>query len=300
MTVTIVIPTFRRGSAVQSLVESLVTGSRQPDEIVVVDNDPEDSCPNIDGQGIDVEIVRARMGINLSAARNAGWRAATSDLCLFIDDDNIVEPDMLELLVGAFDDSGAAFVAPVNLISDTDVVWTAGVTRNLWTGKTTFSGRGALRVELDIANANIMEAPNAFVVRRSVLERLSGFDEDRFPFHNEDADLQMRIAALGLHGKIIVNAFIHHYNEAVQNFTEELLRAYSHHGAARIKGTARSRVRFHRLYGTGPQRACALCLFIPLWFLFIAVGVVVHPGSVRTRIAIVSALVSGLVDGYRR
>ncbi len=54
------------------------------------------------GQGSARPVVQAGLGISVAGARNVGWRDATSDLCIFIDDDNRVEHDTIAELARAF------------------------------------------------------------------------------------------------------------------------------------------------------------------------------------------------------
>ncbi len=81
--------------------DSLFRQTRPADEVIVVDNN------STDGSG---DLVRARPEPTLrcltertggvAAARNAGVAAASSELCAFVDDDEIAPPDWLERLTG--------------------------------------------------------------------------------------------------------------------------------------------------------------------------------------------------------
>ena len=179
-TISIVIPTFRRPEMLQSLLKSLSQGTRIPDEVVVVDNDPDASANPGSIDGLNVRVIHAGLGISLAGARNVGWRSAASDLCFFIDDDNVVEPDAVDSLAEAFLNDNVGLAGPVILAGDSNTIWCAGIARSPWTGQT----RCILGGEHDAPSDSMWatdDMPDAFMVRRSVLETLDGFDEEKFP-----------------------------------------------------------------------------------------------------------------------
>ena len=201
----VVIPTFRRPEMLQSLLVSLSRGTRVPDEVIVVDNDPEQSAHPAPVAGLNVRVLHAGLGISLAGARNAGWRSAGSDICFFIDDDNIVDADAVGALAEACHDSTVGLAAPVVFAGDSGTIWCAGITRSLWTGQT----RCILGGESDAPADSVWDTddmPDAFAVPRTVLERLDGFDETHFPIHYDESDFTARIRSLGLHNVVVGNA----------------------------------------------------------------------------------------------
>src|SRR5271169_3009077 len=141
-TIAVVIPTFRRSTLLKALLGSLREGSRIPDEVIVVDNDPERSAYPDPVPGLVVRVVHVGLGLNLAGARNAGWRSADSDLCVFIDDDNVVEREAISELARPFDSSQIGFAGPVIYAGDTGAVWCGGIRRSGWTGVTRCLLRG--------------------------------------------------------------------------------------------------------------------------------------------------------------
>lgn len=67
-TVAVVIPTFRRSEMLNALLRSLREGSRVPDEVIVVDNDPERSANPDPIPGLVVRVVHVGLGLNLAGA----------------------------------------------------------------------------------------------------------------------------------------------------------------------------------------------------------------------------------------
>ena len=105
MSVSVILPTFRRPDGLRAALASLMAQSRQPDEIIIVDNDPAGSA----AQGVAnaravarckvVYVHEARPGV--ANARNAGWAAATGRYIAFLDDDEIASAGWLEALLAS-------------------------------------------------------------------------------------------------------------------------------------------------------------------------------------------------------
>ena len=100
--VSVVVPTHDRAGLVLATIESARRQTRPPREIVVVDDgstdDTEQRLAPLAADGRIRYVRQANAG--LSAARNTGLAAATSDWVLFVDDDDLLLPDALERLAG--------------------------------------------------------------------------------------------------------------------------------------------------------------------------------------------------------
>ncbi len=297
-TVSVVIPTFRRPELLQALLVSLSAGSRIPDEVIVVDNDPERSAFPEPLPRLPVRVVHAGLGISVSGARNAGWRSTVSDVCIFIDDDNVVERDAVAELARVFRQRDVGLASPVVFAGDSGVVWCAGITRSRWTGRT----RCILGGESIMPAASTWhtdEMPDAFAVPRAVLEKVDGFDEQRFPIHFEESDLDARIAELGLQTIVVRDAKVRHYGWVGVSPGVAMVRATANHGVDRVHQMALSRVRFHILHTSGFPRWSTVGLFLPIWFALTSLGCLGADGSWRTRWATVRAVAAGMQAGYR-
>lgn len=296
-TVTVVIPTFRRPEMLQSLLVSLSRGTRVPDEVIVVDNDPEQSAHPAGVAGLNVRVLYAGLGISLAGARNAGWRAAGSDVCFFIDDDNVVESGAVAGLAEACNDSAVGLAAPVVFAGDSGTIWCAGITRSLWTGQT----RCILGGESDAPDDSVWDTddmPDAFAVPRKVLETLEGFDEKNFPIHYDESDFTARIRALGLHNIVVGNARVRHYGWVGVSPGSAMVRAAGSHGPDRVRQMAISRIRFHMMHSSGLQRVTALGFFLPVWVGLTAIGCLKADATWRVRLATARAVASGVLAGY--
>ena len=297
-TVAVVIPTFRRPEMLKNLLVSLSQGLRIPDEVIVVDNDPNGSAhPNV-VSGLPLSVIHAGLGLSVAGARNAGWRAASSDVVVFIDDDNVVEPDAIGRLVDALGPGGIGLAGPVIYAGDQGTIWCAGIRRSPWTGRT-HNLLGGRAMSSEPSEWPTEDMPDAFAVPRVVLAEVGGFDDENFPIHYEEADLGARIRGLGLRTIVVRDAAVRHYGWVGVSPGRALVRATVSHGEMRARQMALSRIRFHARHSRGLQRLTTVGVFIPLWALVTCLGCLPVEAPMRERWATIRAVGAGAVAGYR-
>jgi len=95
--VSIIVPTYNRASLVTQAVDSLLAQTRVPDEIIVVNDGSKDDTEKVlQKYQRPVKVIKRENG-GLSAARNTGLKNATGDLIAFLDDDDTLTPNSIEL-----------------------------------------------------------------------------------------------------------------------------------------------------------------------------------------------------------
>jgi GT2 family glycosyltransferase len=191
----VVIPTYRRRDALPRALDALAAQTVSPDrfEAIVVD-DPEDDDPAVVAECVQAgarpfevrQISRPRWGV--SAARNAGWRTARGGLVLFMNDDMLLRPDALaEHLETHAREPGEG----VGVLGS--IVWSSEIR------VTPFMRWLEEGIQFDYDSLPGEEASWAHFyashasVKRALLERVGGFDEERFPFLYEDLDIGYRM-----------------------------------------------------------------------------------------------------------
>ena len=180
--VTVVIPTIGRAS-LQRLLDSLSVQDLIPAAVVVVDDRPQHQKPPVS--------VAARLGTRIcwirsagrgpAAARNIGWRAATTGWVTFLDDDVIVPSEWSTRLA---DDLSACGSGIAGVQGRIEVPLSDERPPTDWE-----------RQVAGLESAVWATADMAF--RRTALEAVGGFDERFRRAFREDADLALRLQDAG-------------------------------------------------------------------------------------------------------
>jgi GT2 family glycosyltransferase len=297
-TVAVIIPTFRRQDLLHNLLDSVQSSSTVPDEIIVVDNDPEGSVDAAVLPG-GVRVVHAGLGMNATGARNAGWRASRSDVCIFIDDDNEVEEECIGELAHACHHQGVGLAGPVIYSGDEGTVWCAGTEINKWTGITRCKAIGEPEPPGALPQWETDGMPDMYALRHEVLERVGGLDDRAFPLYGEEHDLAARVGALGLDTIVVRDARVRHYGNVSENPGEQLVRSTMLHGRQRASLMARARVRVHRRHTHGLPRYTTLLVFIPLWAVASVAACLRVKAPLSARVETIRGIFSGVAEGYR-
>jgi GT2 family glycosyltransferase len=195
--VSIVVPTRDRVGSVGRLVDALTGQSAAPPfEVVVVDDGSRDSTvDDLARRSVSVPfqltVLRSASSSGPGGARNRGWRAARGDRILFTDDDCVPDAGWVAALGGGLD--GADVVVGRTKPPDDQ------------------RGRiGPFSSYLDIGHDGRFSTCNVGY-RRSVLEKLGGFDEARFRYPNgEDTDLGLRAKEAGYSDAFVEAAVVWH------------------------------------------------------------------------------------------
>ena len=104
-TVTVIVPAFNAGETIAACIESLLGQSRQPDEIIIVDDGSRDDTVAVASK-YAIKVIRLATNSGPGVARNAGAAAARGEILAFTDADCVAPPYWLERIVGAVDGPG--------------------------------------------------------------------------------------------------------------------------------------------------------------------------------------------------
>jgi GT2 family glycosyltransferase len=179
--VSVVVCTYSRDrlELLRGLARSVAAGTRRPAHlIVVVDRNPSlqaelhaEASARLAPWSLRTTVVSSDGG-GLSAARNTGWLLASTDWVAFVDDDAIVGSTWLEELVAATRAHDADIVG-----GRIDPIWPAGEPRWYserlgWVVGCSYRGLPTeAAVVRNVIGCNML-------MRRAILERTGGFDED--------------------------------------------------------------------------------------------------------------------------
>jgi glycosyltransferase involved in cell wall biosynthesis len=185
--VSVVIPTRDRPELLRDALRGVAAQRLAPLEVRVAD-DGEVALPeDLGATGLlELAVVRVGEGL-LAAARNRGSADARGEVLAFLDDDDRWLPDHLSGMAEAFRDPAVEFVWRDCAVVREELT-PGGERRELDRRVIAHDWDGALMGTDDYL------PPSAWGVRRSLFERLGGFDES-FRF-SEDWDFVLRAAAL--------------------------------------------------------------------------------------------------------
>ena len=184
--ISVVVPTLRKRPVLARCLAALDAQRlpRSEFEVVVAEDALTADAPPL---AAPVRTVRADTP-GASAARNIGWRNAQAPIVLFIDDDVIAAPGLLEQHLASHDREPGDEVGVLGRVEWARELRITPFMR--WVD----DGRQFDYGSIDGENAHWWHLYTANVsVKRSLLARVGGFDEVRFPFGYEDLDLGRRM-----------------------------------------------------------------------------------------------------------
>jgi GT2 family glycosyltransferase len=182
-------PTLDRPDELPRSIDALARQTLEPSafEVVLVADARSTSVPRPSAHDLELRVLQAERP-GASAARNSGWRAARAPLVLFIGDDIIASPRLLAEHLAWHERHPDAETGVLGLVEwarelrrDAFMKWLdAGIQFDYGTIRGIEAGAG------HFYTANVS-------LKREMLERVGGFDEDNFPFLYEDIDLGVRL-----------------------------------------------------------------------------------------------------------
>lgn len=220
MNVSLCIATYRRPLRLALLLDDLAGQARPPDELVIVDNDPDASAEAVVAErvarGLPFPVRYGRQPVkNISLTRNHSVALASGDWIAFIDDDERAPPYWLQRLCAAVHDYRAdGVLGPVIPIVPADApAWIRRGRFYDWARMPT--GNTVPRNRLRFGN---------LVLRASLLRGATPFDPAYGLTGGEDGDLLARLAQAGARLVWCDEAVVHEPVEATRLALGWLLR----------------------------------------------------------------------------
>ena len=270
--ISVVIPTYNRAQMVCKCIRSvLATGYPELEVIVVDDCSPDDTGDALRetfGHDIRVKSVRNEKNSFQAVSRNHGRKLAQGEYLFFLDDDNLVHPDIFVELIKAFEAKPrAGLIAPMAVHQrpgKTNLVWSLGSDFNRWTSQPKDHCPNLPLAQLPEAAAVYPTSyyPNGFMVPAAAFDRVGGFDE-RYEQIFEESDFGWKIGEAGYERYISTAARTDHYGFLEPGCAPELRQL----GIERPRRTycfARNRLRFARKHFTFLQILSVTFVFAPL------------------------------------
>lgn len=184
--VSVIIPTYNRADNIERAINSVINQTYENLEIIVVDDNPNDSECRIKMIDImsrysnnkKVKYLKHEFNKNGAAARNTGIKESTGDYITFLDDDDYYMPDRIEKLVFCLEKSsyGGAYTG-FAIVKNKQIINIKEATKF-----------GKLDDDLLRQYSFFGTGSNMFI-RSSIVKSLKGFDET----FNRNQDLEFMI-----------------------------------------------------------------------------------------------------------
>ncbi|MEO7257550.1 MAG: glycosyltransferase family A protein [Sphingomicrobium sp.] len=179
----VVIPTYNHARFLGGAIDSVLAQTIAAAEIIVVDDGSTDRPEEVVIQYPAVRLIR-QDNRGLAAARNTGWHAASNPFVTFLDADDLLRPNALEVGLGQLErhpDAAFTYAAYANLY------WPSGRTVPVAFRPVPEDGFAA------ILRVNPIGMHGTVLYRRTCLEAVGGFAEELAA--SEDYELYLRLAA---------------------------------------------------------------------------------------------------------
>ncbi len=218
-TVSIVIVTYGTGPVVVDCLDAVAAHTGPSHEVIIVDNwDGDTPSPTAAlladsgrlGTG-GVELVQPGANLGFAGGNNAGARRARGRFLCFLNPDVIVGPGWIEPLLAALEDPVVGIAAPV-LVNTDGSLQEAG--QLLYADACTAAVGGPEVLAGDWSQAFTRDIDYAsaacWVMRRTDVDELGGFDERFHPAYFEDVDLALRVEARGQRTRLVAGTPLVH------------------------------------------------------------------------------------------
>ncbi|NJO89638.1 MAG: glycosyltransferase family 2 protein [Chloroflexia bacterium] len=215
--ISVVIPSYNSGQNLIRTIDSLYKSSKQPFEIIIVDDCSPIATEKLISQ-YNIVYVRLKHNYGPAVARNIGAKISQGKYILFIDDDIELEQDTLSLIEKDFNNN-PEYSAVVGLLS------------HKHPNKDALSLYKNFYMYYSLSNS-----PESFgciytsitAVKREVFFEFNGFDESHKRASVEDVDLGQRIVNAGktlhLNKKLMV---VHYKRYSLKSFVKnEFIRSF--------------------------------------------------------------------------
>lgn len=208
--VSVVMPTYNRLDRLRRALHALAAQTVDPEvfEVIVVSDGSTDGTDDFLAGAAPLPVTSVRQdNAGPAAARNRGWREARGRIVLFLDDDVIASPGLIERHVRHHaDDSDTVVIGPM-LDAGADFRYSPWVA---WEQAMLHKQYGAMR-RGDWAPSFRQFYTGNVSLPRTLLERSGGFDT--FFLRAEDVELAFRLDALGVRWVFDETAEAFHFAE---------------------------------------------------------------------------------------
>ncbi|MFH0783329.1 MAG: glycosyltransferase [Pseudomonadota bacterium] len=199
--VSLAIPCFNAEIFIGQVLESIMAQTRQPDEILIIDDGSSDNTKKIVSQFSQIRLICHDNNQGIAAARNSAIKHASGDIIVFLDADALASPEYIEEMVAGFTGEDVAGVNGRAIESVQKTIY------DKWRKDVLFQEWGDEHRQEVYFLFGMCAA-----YRKKVLEEVGGFNE-LFRISGEDMDISYRIRKMGYRLAYTPKALVYHLRE---------------------------------------------------------------------------------------
>lgn len=179
-------------------------------ELIISDNGSTDGSAEYIKQNFPrARIVENGKNLGFALANNVAAHVSKADILVFLNPDTTVDPCWLEHLLEPFSDQNVGLTtSKILLMGARDKINTCGNTLHI-SGITQCRGINEPAENYPVREEVPAVSGAAFAIRRSLFEKLGGFDADFF-IYMEETDLSFRARLMGYKCVYVPNSIVYH------------------------------------------------------------------------------------------
>lgn len=212
MTFSIIIVSYNTAAYLKKCLNSIFLNCGRDDfEIIIVDNNSTDESPEmLKAYGDKISLIANNRNLGFGAANNQAAKIAKGKIIFFLNSDTEVKGDILTPIQKYFQENAKTAVLSPALIDENSQPqeYAYGKFPNMLNVMNKFRNQES-RNEQDVFATDWVSGA-ALVVRKSLFEKIGGFDE-KFFMYFEDIDLCKRIKDLGYEVVVFNKAQVTHF-----------------------------------------------------------------------------------------
>lgn len=211
---TIIVPTYNQSALLTECLESLAVQTLQDFDVVVVDDgSSEDIASAVSAACPTARVIRLDTNEGFARAANAGLKSSSAERLMLLNNDMTLEPNCLEKLIAAMDDSGVEMVTPLVLFRDEpETIYSAGDLLRT-SGRPESIGFRCPRDGFEHPTQVFSVTGGAGIYARAVFDTV-GYLDETFVAYFEDSDLGFRAQLAGFGAACAPEAVAYHVGGA--------------------------------------------------------------------------------------
>ncbi|MDD2703353.1 MAG: glycosyltransferase family 2 protein [Candidatus Omnitrophica bacterium] len=198
ISVSVVILNYNGKAFIEPCLDSVLTSGFSGYEVIFVDNHSRDgSAEFVERRYPGVRVIKNGSNTGFSAGNNNAVSFAQGEYLFFLNNDTRLHERALSVLCAAMEQDPSIGICGCTIMD--------------YEGRKTFhAGIGVDIFGYPVAGGEVFYAEgSALLIRKSLFQRLGGFDESYFMFH-EDVDLAWRARLLGYRVAVVPEAVVYH------------------------------------------------------------------------------------------